>query len=141
MRTRVLLMPQKNKPPNPLTFRTNDNPGVKCENQKKGCKMRKKSDIKYNVIHFSFFVFPDHFHVFCDKCMASEIEYDNIFFHIIAIPIETFLVTQKQFVHSIRVNLRAHHLQPFQHCCFQLVPVRKLFVSQKLFQFWKEVIV
>ncbi len=34
----VLLMPRKNKPRNPLTFRTNANPGMKC------CKMRKAKE-------------------------------------------------------------------------------------------------
>ncbi len=35
---RVLLMPRKNKPQNPLTFRTNADPGEKCGKQKKVCE-------------------------------------------------------------------------------------------------------
>ncbi len=36
-------MPQKNKPLNLLTFRTNANPDAKCKKQKRGAK-REKSD-------------------------------------------------------------------------------------------------
>ncbi len=54
----VLLMPQKNKPPNPLnplTFCVNADPGAKC------CEMRKVKkgarNAKYPAIHFLFFAF------------------------------------------------------------------------------------
>ncbi len=39
---RVLLMPQKNKPRNPLSFYVNASHGAKCEKQKKGRKVQKK---------------------------------------------------------------------------------------------------
>ncbi len=38
----ILLMPQKNKPQNPLTFCANADPSTKCEKRKKRPKMRKK---------------------------------------------------------------------------------------------------
>ncbi len=67
---RVLSIPQKNKPQNPLTSHVNANPGAKCEKQKKGCKMW-KSDAKYLAIHFLFFAFCDCFHIFRNKCIAD----------------------------------------------------------------------
>ncbi len=48
---RVLLMPQKNKPQNPLTFRPNANLGVKCE--KRGAKCKKGDKISC----YTLFVF------------------------------------------------------------------------------------
>ncbi len=45
---RVLLMPQKKKPGNPLSFHTNANPGTKC------CEMRKKWR---EIPRFTLFIF------------------------------------------------------------------------------------
>ncbi len=45
---RVLLMPQKNKPRNPLTFRTNLDPGAQC------CEMRKKW---HEILRYTLFIF------------------------------------------------------------------------------------
>ncbi len=63
----ILLMPQKNKPRNPLSF------CAKCYEmrkvKKRGAKLE-KSDTKYDAIHFSFFAFCDHFRIFRDKCIA-----------------------------------------------------------------------
>ncbi len=62
-------MPRKNKPQNPLTFRANTDPGVKC------CEMRKAKkgvhNAKYPAIHFFFFAFYNRFRVFRDKCIAD----------------------------------------------------------------------
>ncbi len=59
----------------------------------------------------------------------------------IVILIDTFfLITWKQFVHSIHIKLHDHHLEPLHYHCFQLFLTRKPFVSWKLFQFWKEVV-
>ncbi len=67
----VLLMPQKNKLQNPLTFRVNVNSSAKwCKMQKAnkiGTK-REKSNAKYPAIHFLFFAFRD-------KCIASLTRY------------------------------------------------------------------
>ncbi len=38
--------------------------------KKRGTK-REKSGVKYPVIHFSFFTFRAHFHIFRDKCIAG----------------------------------------------------------------------
>ncbi len=62
---RVLLMPQRNKPRNPVTFRTNADPGAKCK------KRRKKSDLKYTAIHILFLAFCDRFGVFHDECITG----------------------------------------------------------------------
>ncbi len=65
---RVLLMPQKITPRNPMTFPVNAYPRAKC------CKMGvkcEKSDAKYHAIRFLFFALRDRFHIFCDKCIAS----------------------------------------------------------------------
>ncbi len=67
-------MLRKNKPQNPLTFRTNADPGAKCGEMwkaKKGDSKREKSDAKYPAIHFLFFAFCDRFHLFCDKSIAG----------------------------------------------------------------------
>ncbi len=66
---RVLLMPRKNKPRNPLTFRVNAGTGAKCEKPKKGTR-----NAKYPTIHFSFFAFRTNFRVFSDKCIAGLTE-------------------------------------------------------------------
>ncbi len=57
---RVLLMPRKNKPRNPLTFRANANPGAKC------CEMRKAKkgtqNTKKNIQNTSLYTFcSSHF--------------------------------------------------------------------------------
>ncbi len=59
---RVLLMPRKNKPRNPLTFRVNADPGAKCCKMRKAKKgawnvkkwgtKREKNGAKYPAIHF-----------------------------------------------------------------------------------------
>ncbi len=75
---RVLLMPRKNKPQNPLTFLMNGRPwcemlqNAKSEKKKGGSKCE-KSDAKYPTIHFLFFAFRIHFRLFCDKCVDSLI--------------------------------------------------------------------
>ncbi len=43
---------------------------VRNVESKKRCAKREKRDAKYTAIHFSFFAFPDHSHVFCDKCIG-----------------------------------------------------------------------
>ncbi len=53
---RVLLMPRKNKPQNPLTIRTNADSGAKCKKRKKRGVKCEKSDAKYLAIHFLFFM-------------------------------------------------------------------------------------
>ncbi len=89
---RVLVMPWKNKPRNPLSFRPNADPGAKCcerqKGEKRGMKCEKgtrstkrekgarstkceKGRAKYTAIHFSFFAFHPHFCIFRDKCIAS----------------------------------------------------------------------
>ncbi len=66
---RTLLVQRKNKPQNPLTFCVNADPGAKC------CEMPKAKkgtqNAKYPAIHFLFFVFCAHFHIFRDKCVAG----------------------------------------------------------------------
>ncbi len=69
----VLLMPRKNKPQNPSTFRANATlapNAAKYEKRKKGHETP-KSDAKYPSAHFLFFAFCEHFRVFCDKCIAG----------------------------------------------------------------------
>ncbi len=51
---RVLLMPQKSKPPNPLSFRANADTGVKC------CEMRKAKKVAQNTPLYTF-----HFRSLC----------------------------------------------------------------------------
>ncbi len=66
-------MPQKNKPQNPLTFRTNADPGRKCckmRNAKKGVQNVKKVT-RNTPLYFLFFVFCDHFRVFCNKFITG----------------------------------------------------------------------
>ncbi len=58
----VSLMPRKNKPRNPLTFRTNADPYAKY------CKMRKK---EHKIPCFALFIFHDCFCVLCDKCIVG----------------------------------------------------------------------
>ncbi len=70
----VLLLLQKNKPQNPLTFRANADPGTKCcemRKVKKGGAKCEEGDAKYLAIQFSFLAFCDHFHIFYDKCIAG----------------------------------------------------------------------
>ncbi len=74
----VLLMPQKNKPRNPLTFCTNIEYRPWCEmlrnaKSEKRDPKREKSDAKYPAVHFLFLAFRDHFYIFCDKFIASLI--------------------------------------------------------------------
>ncbi len=67
---RVLLMPQKNKPQNPLTFCVNADPGVKC------CKMWKAKKVTRNTPLYSFyFVFT----YFKDGDISMSYRYFNIF--------------------------------------------------------------
>ncbi len=60
---RVLLMPRKNKPQNPLTFRANADPNAKYEKQKKGHKIKK---LTWNTPLYTF-----HFSHFAIKCIAG----------------------------------------------------------------------
>ncbi len=54
----VLLMPQKNKPQNPLTFPTNADPSTKCKKRKKGARYAKKvmQNIPLYTFVFAYFV-------------------------------------------------------------------------------------
>ncbi len=66
----VLLMLRKNKPRNPLSFRTNANHGVKREKRKKGRETQKKWR-KIPRYTLSFFAFRVHFRRFCNKCIVG----------------------------------------------------------------------
>ncbi len=64
---RVLLMPQKNKPQNHLSFRANANPGVKCcemQKAKKGAQNVKKVAQNTPLYTFRFLLFPSIFAYF-----------------------------------------------------------------------------
>ncbi len=61
MRISCFINAAKNKPQNPLTFRANADPDVKCEECKKG---REKSDAKYPAIYtFRFRILRSILHI------------------------------------------------------------------------------
>ncbi len=65
----VLLMLRKNKPRNPLTFRTNADPGAKsCEKRGANCEKKGREIPSYTLL---FFAFHDHSRVFHDTCIAG----------------------------------------------------------------------
>ncbi len=62
---RVLLMPRKNKPRNPFTFRANVNLGAKCCEMWKNCFTNKANMTNHVLqIHHLCFAFFSHFHTF-----------------------------------------------------------------------------
>ncbi len=67
-------MMRKNKPRNPLSFRTNAHSGAKCCEMRK-VKKRHETWKKWRKIPcytlLVFFAFCDCFRVFCDKCIAG----------------------------------------------------------------------
>ncbi len=65
---------KKNKPQNPLTFRTNANPGTKCCEMRKAKNRREMRKKWHEIPRYTLFVFRDRFCIFHDKCIAGLTE-------------------------------------------------------------------
>ncbi len=112
----VLLMPRKNKPQNPLTFRANADP-----------------DAKYSAIHFSFFTFHNHFQIFYDKCIAGI----TITFYCIHVICSGSWLVYRDTLSSVSVtclHILKKYFRKFQKILLKKFWVKFLIIFKKYFR-------